>query len=124
MPREAARDELADIIQVHQRALECTALMVQALRPVLLVQLVFCVFIWCLMMLYFTIAAEELTKCVYACGWPGMDLEIQQGLQMVLHRTQWPVGIQAGKFCFVDMERFQKMVNMSYSFFIVLKDAF
>uniref|UniRef100_A0A182YFW8 Uncharacterized protein n=1 Tax=Anopheles stephensi TaxID=30069 RepID=A0A182YFW8_ANOST len=173
----AARDELADIIQVHQRTLACIALLVKALRPVLLMQLVFCIFIWCLMMLYFTLAdigvkfinvgilffvitietlgqcyvgtrlskqAEELTKCVYACGWQSMDREIQQELLMVLHRTQWPVGIQAGKFCFVDMERFQKclterqrghdkplrfrtipqMVNVSYSFFIVLKDAF
>uniref|UniRef100_A0A182S4R1 Uncharacterized protein n=1 Tax=Anopheles funestus TaxID=62324 RepID=A0A182S4R1_ANOFN len=158
VPKKAAHEELRDIIHVHQRTLDCIALLVTALRPVLLLQLVFCIFIWCLMMLYFTIAeekdvkfvniailffvltietfgqcyvgtrlsnqAEELTKSVYACGWQGMDHVIQQGVRMILHRTQWRVGIQAGKFCFVDMESFQKMANMSYSFFIVLKDAF
>uniref|UniRef100_A0A182VHG1 Uncharacterized protein n=1 Tax=Anopheles merus TaxID=30066 RepID=A0A182VHG1_ANOME len=70
------------------------------------------------------IHAVELSKSVYGCGWPAMDRDIQQGLRMVLHRTQSPVGIQAGKFCFVDVELFQNMINKSYSFFIVLKDAF
>uniref|UniRef100_A0A182PZ82 Uncharacterized protein n=1 Tax=Anopheles epiroticus TaxID=199890 RepID=A0A182PZ82_9DIPT len=158
LPGESARAELGDIVHVHQRALECIALLMNVLRSVLLLQLVFCIFIWCLMMLYFTITdglsvtfiniailflvitietfspcyfgtrlssqATELSKSVYACGWPGMDGDIQHGLRMVLHRTQWAVGMQAGKFCFVDVELFQKMVNMSYSFFIVLKDAF
>uniref|UniRef100_A0A182VUR2 Uncharacterized protein n=1 Tax=Anopheles minimus TaxID=112268 RepID=A0A182VUR2_9DIPT len=162
IPKEAAREQLRDIIHTHQRTLDAIALMVQAFRPVLLLQLVFCICIWCLMMLYFTIAEEmnvkfiniailffvltvetfgqcyvgtrlsnqanELTKAVYACGWQDMELDVQQGVQMILHRTQWPIGIQAGKFCYVDMECFQKasktMVNMSYSFFIVLKDAF
>uniref|UniRef100_A0A182HG67 Uncharacterized protein n=1 Tax=Anopheles arabiensis TaxID=7173 RepID=A0A182HG67_ANOAR len=156
--QKSIREELHDIIHVHQRTLNCITLLVQALRPILMVQLVFCVFIWCLMMLFFTIAdklsvaffnlailfvvitietfsacyfgtrlstqAVELSKSVYGCGWPAMDRDIQQGLRMVLHRTQSPVGIQAGKFCFVDVELFQNMVNKSYSFFIVLKDAF
>uniref|UniRef100_A0A182XUR6 Uncharacterized protein n=1 Tax=Anopheles quadriannulatus TaxID=34691 RepID=A0A182XUR6_ANOQN len=156
--QKSIREELHDIIHVHQRTLDCIALLVKALQPALLLQLVFCVFIWCLMMLYFTITdglsvklinigimflvitietfspcyfgtrlstqAVELSESVYACGWPAMDRDIQQGLRMVLHRTQSPVGIKAGKFCFVDMELFQKMVNKSYSFFIVLKDAF
>uniref|UniRef100_A0A182KDP9 Uncharacterized protein n=1 Tax=Anopheles christyi TaxID=43041 RepID=A0A182KDP9_9DIPT len=155
---QSVREELHDIIHVHQRTLDCIALLVKALRPVLLLQLVFCVFIWCLMMLFFVIAdnlsipfvnlgilffvitietfgpcyfgtrlstqAVRLSQSVYACGWPTMERDIQQGLRMVLHRTQSPVGIQAGKFCFVNVEQFQKMVNTSYSFFIVLKDAF
>uniref|UniRef100_A0A6E8VYT7 Odorant receptor n=1 Tax=Anopheles coluzzii TaxID=1518534 RepID=A0A6E8VYT7_ANOCL len=155
--QKSIREELHDIIKVHQRTLDCIALLVKALRPVLLLQLVFCVLIWCLMMLYFTITdgisvkfvnigimflvitietfspcyfgtrlstqAVELSESVYACGWPAMDRDIQQRLRMVLHRTQSPVGIQAGKFCFVDMELFQKMVNKSYSCFIVLQDA-
>ncbi|XP_061518003.1 uncharacterized protein LOC1271314 [Anopheles gambiae] len=111
--QKSIREELHDIIHVHQRTLDCIALLVKALQPALLLQLVFCVFIWCLMMLYFTITAVELSESVYACGWPAMDRDIQQGLRMVLHRTQSPVGIKAGKFCFVDMELFQKVCRDS-----------
>nr|XP_049466500.1 uncharacterized protein LOC125907545 [Anopheles coluzzii] len=59
MPNQkTVREELHDIIHVHQRTLNCITLLVQALRPILMIQLVFCVFIWCLMMLFFTIAVS------------------------------------------------------------------
>ncbi|XP_053667116.1 odorant receptor 33a-like [Anopheles marshallii] len=135
LPKEAAREEVRDIIYVHQRTLDCIALLVTALRPaemdvkfvniaILFFVLTIETFGQCYVGTRVSNQADELTKAVYACGWQDADHEIQQNLLMILHRTQLPISIQAGKFCFVNMECFQKMVNTSYSFYIVLKDAF
>ncbi|XP_035784205.1 odorant receptor 49b-like [Anopheles albimanus] len=56
--------------------------------------------------------------------WYRRSVSVQMKLRMVLQRAQKPVGISAGKFCFVDVEQFGNMAKMSYSFYIVLKDQF
>ncbi|XP_058053896.1 odorant receptor 63a-like [Anopheles bellator] len=56
--------------------------------------------------------------------WYGRTVSVQKKLRLVLQRAQKPVGISAGKFCFVDVEQFGKMAKMSYSVYIVLKDQF
>uniref|UniRef100_A0A182ILI2 Uncharacterized protein n=1 Tax=Anopheles atroparvus TaxID=41427 RepID=A0A182ILI2_ANOAO len=64
MPRESMPDELRDIVQTHQRTLNCIHLLVITLQPMLLMQLVFCVYIWCSMMLYFVVVDELSLKFV------------------------------------------------------------
>ncbi|ETN66660.1 putative odorant receptor [Anopheles darlingi] len=56
--------------------------------------------------------------------WYRRSVSVQRKLRMVLQRAQKPLGISAGKFCFVDVEQFGNMAKMSYSFYIVLKDQF
>uniref|UniRef100_A0A182G030 Uncharacterized protein n=1 Tax=Anopheles albimanus TaxID=7167 RepID=A0A182G030_ANOAL len=159
VPAESIHSELAHIIHLHERALQCIADLKVILQPIMLLQFVLCVLTWCAFMLYFVIVGhldvklinlgilflvitietfsscffgtrlsaqgEMLVKTIYSSGWENMpDHEVRRAMQIVLMRAQKPVGIMAGKYCFVDMERFQKMVNYSYSCFIVLKDAF
>ncbi|XP_053670127.1 odorant receptor 49b-like [Anopheles nili] len=72
------------------------------------------------------LTAESLgvAMAVYGCHWYKRSVPIQKKLRMMLQRAQKPVGISAGKFCFVDIEQFGKMAKTSYSFYIVLKDQF
>ncbi|XP_053668934.1 odorant receptor 49b-like [Anopheles marshallii] len=66
----------------------------------------------------------SVARAVYDCYWYERSVSIQRKLRMVLQRAQKPVGISAGKFCFVDIEQFGNMAKTSYSFYIVLKDQF
>uniref|UniRef100_A0A1Y9H9F0 Uncharacterized protein n=1 Tax=Anopheles farauti TaxID=69004 RepID=A0A1Y9H9F0_9DIPT len=72
------------------------------------------------------LTAESLSvaRAAYGCYWYNRSVSIQRKLRMILQRAQKPVGISAGKFCFVDVEQFGNMAKTSYSFYIVLKDQF
>uniref|UniRef100_A0A182TKS7 Odorant receptor n=1 Tax=Anopheles melas TaxID=34690 RepID=A0A182TKS7_9DIPT len=63
-------------------------------------------------------------QALYASGWYEYDVQMRNNISFMIMRSQRRVGLTAAKFCFVDMEQFGAMLNMSYSFFVVLKDAF
>ncbi|XP_050083318.1 odorant receptor 49b-like [Anopheles aquasalis] len=63
-------------------------------------------------------------QAVYGIEWYTLDCRMQRNIGFMIMRSQRRVGVTAAKFCFVDMEQFGTMLNMSYSFFVVLKDAF
>ncbi|XP_053667101.1 odorant receptor 49b-like [Anopheles marshallii] len=68
--------------------------------------------------------SAHIARAVYECKWETLSSKTQKDLQLALARAQRPVGITAGKFCFMNMEQFAQVVKTTYSFFIVLKDLF
>uniref|UniRef100_A0A182PZ52 Uncharacterized protein n=1 Tax=Anopheles epiroticus TaxID=199890 RepID=A0A182PZ52_9DIPT len=68
--------------------------------------------------------SARIASVVYECGWEGFSSAVQKDLQLTLLRAQRPVGITAGKFCFMNMEQFGEVVKTTYSFFIVLREQF
>uniref|UniRef100_A0A182NZ44 Uncharacterized protein n=1 Tax=Anopheles dirus TaxID=7168 RepID=A0A182NZ44_9DIPT len=63
-------------------------------------------------------------QALYDANWNEFDCGMQKKISLMIMRTQCRVGLTAAKFCFVDMEQFGAMLNMSYSLFVVLKDVF
>ncbi|XP_052864352.1 odorant receptor 49b-like [Anopheles cruzii] len=49
-------EAMAEILELHQRALRCAELLELVLQPVMLTQFVLCILIWCTMMLYFVVS--------------------------------------------------------------------
>uniref|UniRef100_A0A182T9R2 Odorant receptor n=1 Tax=Anopheles maculatus TaxID=74869 RepID=A0A182T9R2_9DIPT len=100
------RQELKAIVTLHQDALNCAKLLESITSLVLLQQLLLCVLIWCSMLLYFTVSSAQVAHEVYECRWELQTTAIQKDLKLVLVRAQTPVGITAGKFCYMNMEQF------------------
>uniref|UniRef100_A0A182J3U7 Uncharacterized protein n=1 Tax=Anopheles atroparvus TaxID=41427 RepID=A0A182J3U7_ANOAO len=71
-----------------------------------------------------TTESLNVARAAYGCSWYQRSASMQKKIRMILQRAQKPVGISAGKFAFIDVELFGKMVKMSYSVYIVLKDQF
>uniref|UniRef100_A0A6E8VXU4 Odorant receptor n=1 Tax=Anopheles coluzzii TaxID=1518534 RepID=A0A6E8VXU4_ANOCL len=150
-------DGMSEVWVLHQRALRCAELLELVLQPLLLMQFVLCILIWCMMLLYFTVSginvkfinmfllflfvsietfgycylgtqlsqeSINIGQALYASGWYEYDVQMRKHISFMIMRSQRRVGLTAAKFCFVDMEQFGAMLNMSYSFFVVLKDAF
>uniref|UniRef100_A0A182PZ80 Uncharacterized protein n=1 Tax=Anopheles epiroticus TaxID=199890 RepID=A0A182PZ80_9DIPT len=150
-------DGMSEVRQLHQRALRCAKLLELTLQPLLLMQFILCILVWCSMMLYFTVSAfnvklvnmfllflfvsiETLGYCylgaqlthesfnvgraLYDFSWYDFDTSMRKHISFMIMRSQCRVGLTAAKFCFVDMEQFGAMLNMSYSFFVVVKDVF
>ncbi|XP_035908990.1 odorant receptor 67a-like [Anopheles stephensi] len=137
--------------------MRCAELLELVLQPLLLMQLVLCILIWCTMMLYFSVSGINVKfinmfllflfvsietfgycylgtqlsqesinvgKALYDADWIDYDAVMRKKVAFMIMRAQCRVGLTAAKFCFVDMEQFVAMLNMSYSIFVVLKDVF
>uniref|UniRef100_A0A182G029 Uncharacterized protein n=1 Tax=Anopheles albimanus TaxID=7167 RepID=A0A182G029_ANOAL len=159
LPTERERIEaISEARELHQRALRCAELLELVLQPILFLQFVLCIQIWCAMMLYFSVSGESVklmnifllflfvsietfgfcylgTKLSdesinvgqavwFGTEWYTLDCRMQRNIGFIIMRSQRRVGVTAAKFCFVDMEQFGMMLNMSYSYFVVLKDVF
>ncbi|XP_049294270.1 odorant receptor 30a-like [Anopheles funestus] len=61
---------------------------------------------------------------IYDSDWHKFPVSTRRKLQLLLQRSQKPVGVTAGKFRFVNVAQFGKMLKMSYSFYVVLKEQF
>nr|QXO36141.1 olfactory receptor Or16 [Anopheles melas] len=68
--------------------------------------------------------SARVASVVYDCRWEGLPPALHKDLQLIMLRAQRPVGITAGKFCFMNMEQFGEVVKTTYSFFVVLRDQF
>ncbi|EAT39782.2 AAEL008442-PA [Aedes aegypti] len=62
------------------------------------------------------------TRAIIDCQWYSLPLDIQKSLSFVLFRAQRKEGITAAKFFFMDVERFGRVAQTSYSIYVVLKD--
>ncbi|XP_065075828.1 uncharacterized protein LOC135699475 [Ochlerotatus camptorhynchus] len=62
------------------------------------------------------------TRAIIDCPWYGLPLDVQKALSFVIFRAQRKEGITAAKFFFMDIERFGKVAQTSYSIYVVLKD--
>ncbi|XP_065075858.1 odorant receptor 67a-like [Ochlerotatus camptorhynchus] len=65
----------------------------------------------------------DLQRAIYDFPWYNVPVDMQKSLLQMLQRAQQPVGITAAGFCYVDIERFGKIVQTSYQIFVVMKDT-
>ncbi|XP_055547936.1 uncharacterized protein LOC129731733 [Wyeomyia smithii] len=62
-------------------------------------------------------------KAIYnSTDWYQLPIDSQKALSLMLLRGQKREGVTAAKFCFMDIERFGKVVQTSYSIYVMLKD--
>uniref|UniRef100_A0A1Y9IMI2 Uncharacterized protein n=1 Tax=Anopheles melas TaxID=34690 RepID=A0A1Y9IMI2_9DIPT len=61
---------------------------------------------------------------IYDSEWYKFSISMRRKLRLLLQRSQTPLGVTAGKFRFVNVAQFGKMLKMSYSFYVVLKEQF
>ncbi|XP_052861557.1 putative odorant receptor 92a [Anopheles cruzii] len=71
-----------------------------------------------------TTESFSVALAVYDSEWYRFPNPMRHKLRLLLQRAQKPVGITAGKFRFVNVAQFGKMLKMSYSFYVVLKEQF
>ncbi|XP_050077998.1 odorant receptor 49b-like [Anopheles maculipalpis] len=68
--------------------------------------------------------SAQVAHVAYECFRETQTTAIQKDLMLVLVRAQTPVGITAGKFCYMNMEQFGIILKTTYSFFVVLREQF
>ncbi|XP_055623179.1 odorant receptor 4-like [Toxorhynchites rutilus septentrionalis] len=67
--------------------------------------------------------AAAVESAIYDLPWYDESVELQNSYRMILRRSQHEVGITAAKFFIVGLEQFGKISQMSYSYYLVLKDS-
>ncbi|XP_053667106.1 odorant receptor 94a-like [Anopheles marshallii] len=50
--------------------------------------------------------STKIAHIAYSANWEQQSTETMKNLQLIMLRAQAPIGITAGKFCYIDMERF------------------
>ncbi|XP_035784204.1 odorant receptor 4-like [Anopheles albimanus] len=71
-----------------------------------------------------TTESFSVALAVYDSNWYAFPNSTRHKLRLLLQRAQKPVGITAGKFRFVSVAQFGKMLKTSYSVYVVLKEQF
>ncbi|XP_055589502.1 uncharacterized protein LOC129741747 [Uranotaenia lowii] len=66
--------------------------------------------------------SDKITTELYNLSWYDAPVDIRRSLLMVLRQSQQRIGLTAGKFGYVDMESFWKIVRTSVSFYLVIKN--
>ncbi|XP_062551645.1 odorant receptor 49b-like [Armigeres subalbatus] len=79
-------------------------------------------FFLCNLMTELTSESFAVIRAIIDCEWYTLPLDVQRSLSFVLFRAQRNEGITAAKFFFMDIERFSKVTQSSYSIYVVLKD--
>uniref|UniRef100_A0A240PMQ8 Uncharacterized protein n=1 Tax=Anopheles atroparvus TaxID=41427 RepID=A0A240PMQ8_ANOAO len=79
-------------------------------------------FLYCVLGALLTDKGEQLERVLYDTRWYDLPLDVQKNLLLMLRRSQRPVRVTVGKFFQLNLEEFGRMVNLSYSAFVVLKD--
>uniref|UniRef100_A0A182IIP1 Uncharacterized protein n=1 Tax=Anopheles arabiensis TaxID=7173 RepID=A0A182IIP1_ANOAR len=77
---------------------------------------------YCYLGTQLSMESARIAYAVYNGKWEQQPTEIAKHLQLILLRAQKPIGITAGKFCFINMEQFAKLLKTTYSVFILLRD--
>ncbi|XP_055589965.1 uncharacterized protein LOC129742147 [Uranotaenia lowii] len=102
---EAVQQELGDIVSMHVDALRCIELLEKIVNLSALVQ------------------SSFVTDAISNYLWYEADLKVRRSLLRMLQRAQKPVGFSAAGFYFINIERFGKMAQTSYSIYVVMKDS-
>ncbi|XP_039436467.1 uncharacterized protein LOC120418231 [Culex pipiens pallens] len=67
--------------------------------------------------------AEAVGKAIYDLPWYEHSVELQRYYRLMMQRTQRPTGITGAKFFIVQRTTFASVVQMSYSYYLVLRDV-
>nr|AXY87599.1 odorant receptor 32 [Culex quinquefasciatus] len=67
--------------------------------------------------------ADEVGAAIYDLPWFEHSVELQRYYRLMLQRVQRPTGITGAKFFVVQLATFGSVVQMSYSYYLVLKEA-
>ncbi|XP_055632668.1 odorant receptor 45b-like [Toxorhynchites rutilus septentrionalis] len=70
-----------------------------------------------------TSEAAAVGEAIYELPWYKESVELQNRYRFTLHRSQSRTGITAANFFIVGHEQFGKITQMSYSFYLVLKNT-
>ncbi|KAL9708400.1 hypothetical protein quinque_011918 [Culex quinquefasciatus] len=68
--------------------------------------------------------ADEVGAAIYDLPWFEHSVELQRYYRLMLQRVQRPTEITGAKFFVVQLATFGSAVQMSYSYYLVLKDLF
>ncbi|EDS39719.1 conserved hypothetical protein [Culex quinquefasciatus] len=63
-----------------------------------------------------------ITDSIWNSHWIKLPVDVRKGLAMMLQRAQKKEGLTAAKFFFMDVERFGRVLQTSYSIYVVLKE--
>uniref|UniRef100_A0A2Y9D320 Odorant receptor n=1 Tax=Anopheles merus TaxID=30066 RepID=A0A2Y9D320_ANOME len=77
---------------------------------------------YCYLGTQLSMESARIAYAVYNGKWEQQPREIAKHLRLILLRAQKPIGITAGKFCYINMEQFAKLLKTTYSVFILLRD--
>nr|AXY87604.1 odorant receptor 71 [Aedes aegypti] len=67
--------------------------------------------------------AKAVGHAVYDLPWYEDSAQLQRYYRLMIQRSQQNTGVTAAKFFIVGIEKFGKVVNLSYSYYLVLKDV-
>uniref|UniRef100_A0A240PKQ1 Odorant receptor 4 n=1 Tax=Anopheles christyi TaxID=43041 RepID=A0A240PKQ1_9DIPT len=79
-------------------------------------------FLYCFLGSRLAVQQELLEQAIYATQWYNYPKALQMNVRMMLRRSQTHAHITVGKFFRVNLEEFNRIVNLSYSAYVVLKD--
>uniref|UniRef100_A0A182NZ39 Uncharacterized protein n=1 Tax=Anopheles dirus TaxID=7168 RepID=A0A182NZ39_9DIPT len=79
-------------------------------------------FLYCWLGTRLTVQQERLARAFYNTRWYEYPRELQQNLLIVLRQSQRHAYITVGNFFHVNLEEFGRIVHLSYSVYVVLKD--
>ncbi|XP_047004529.1 odorant receptor Or2-like [Schistocerca americana] len=65
--------------------------------------------------------SERVALAAYRCAWPGAPTNFQRSLLLVSMRARKPLTLRAGKFFVFSRQAFVQVMNVSYSYFTVLR---
>ncbi|XP_049766108.1 odorant receptor Or2-like [Schistocerca cancellata] len=65
--------------------------------------------------------SERVALAAYRCAWPGAPPHFQRALLLVSMRARKPLTLRAGKFFVFSRQAFVQVMNVSYSYFTVLR---
>ncbi|XP_043480284.1 uncharacterized protein LOC122509985 [Leptopilina heterotoma] len=71
-----------------------------------------------------TVKTTELMDAVYECGWMSVpSLKFRKSLCIIMSHLQVPMTLCVGKFFLLSVDTFFKIIKMSYSFYVLLKQV-
>uniref|UniRef100_A0A6E8W534 Odorant receptor 4 n=1 Tax=Anopheles coluzzii TaxID=1518534 RepID=A0A6E8W534_ANOCL len=80
-------------------------------------------FLYCLLGTRLATQQQLLEHALYATRWYNYPIAFRSSIRMMLRQSQRHAHITVGKFFRVNLEEFSRIVNLSYSAYVVLKDV-
>uniref|UniRef100_A0A182FZP3 Uncharacterized protein n=1 Tax=Anopheles albimanus TaxID=7167 RepID=A0A182FZP3_ANOAL len=81
-------------------------------------------FMYCILGDQLSSEGLRVAQTVYGSfSWENVSASMMKQLQFMMLQAQQPIGLTGGKFFFLSVEQFGKIIKTTYSIFLVLKDA-
>ncbi|KAL9708378.1 hypothetical protein quinque_011896 [Culex quinquefasciatus] len=145
-------EDLKKVVELHRKAFGITELIEEICQLPVALEFFFCIIFWCLSMFkkvdlnlinvmiifglslaqvfgysylgsQLTEEADAVGKAIYDLHWYEHSIELQRFYRLIIQRTQRPTGITGATFFIVQRTTFASVVQMSYSYYLVLKDV-